>query len=126
MTRELTSKIKRLESILDLNSLKQGDIIQLKYLSHPYNLNNILEVKGMYYINPLHPNSERLSFIVPLFNSRKSSILVYKIKPKLAQVEEGKLVMHERVSKISQYDKSTRHYKFFLEILNEQNYFICN
>lgn len=123
MTQEITSKFLRLESLVDLERLKQGDIVQIKYKCYPYNLNNIFEVMGMY-VNSLTENSGRLSFVVFQENYGNPLMLVYKIRPKHALVEDGKLVMHERVSKISQYNKSQPGYYYnFLELLTEHKYF---
>ncbi len=45
---EIISNLKRLESIIDLESLKMGEIVEIKYLFFPYYLNNNIEVNGMY------------------------------------------------------------------------------
>lgn len=115
----INTKIKRLESILDLDTLQEGEVIEIKYKLFPYRPNNTIEVTGMYNINPLAQSSNRLLFLVPLENYGSPIILQYKIRKKNAQVEDGKLVMHQRVSKIVQFDQDMNLYRLFKEKLEK-------
>ena len=119
MTQETTSKIKRLESLLDLESLQIGDVIEIKYVFHPYDENKFKEVKAMFYVNPLYPNSKRLSFLAHLEKNSGPKIFVYQIRAKDAQVQEGKLLMHQRVTKTLQYDSTHELYNYFKEELKK-------
>lgn len=113
MTQEITSKIRKLESFLDLDTLQYGDVIEIKYKFYPYDENKFKEVKAMFYVNPLFPNSQRLSFLAHLEKSSGPQIFVYQIRARDAEVEEGKLLMHQKVTKTLRYNSDMELYKYF-------------
>ena len=119
MTQEITAKVKKLESLLDLETLQEGDVIKIRYIFYPYDKNKFKEVQAMFYINQLAPNSKRLSFLTHLEKNSGPTIFIYQIRARDAQVEDGKLLMYQRVTKTLRYDPTMAIYTYFKEELKK-------
>ncbi len=119
MIQEITQKIKKLESLLDLNSLNEGDLIELRYKFSPYGTLCFEDYFAMFIINHKYPESKRFSFLAPIEKDKELKIILYKIRARDAIFENGKLVLLERVSKKLEVSKDMRVYQPFLELLRK-------
>ena len=116
MTQEITENVRRLESLLDLETLQYGDIVQIKINFYPYHINKSTESLGMYF-SKLTQKGARLNFITPMFDGKKEYILDYKTTKNQVQVQEGKIVLFERCCNIRQYDLGHPQYKYYNNVL---------
>ena len=119
MTQEITSKIKKLESLLDLEGLREGDLVELRYKFSPYGTLCFQDYFAMFIINLKNPESKRFSFLAPIEKDKELKIILYKIRARDAIFENGKIVLLQRVSKKLEVSPNMRVYQPFLELLRK-------
>ena len=126
MNPKITVNIKKLESTLDLETLKYGDIVQIQYNFYPYSFNKSPNILSMYF-SQVNQNKNHLDFIALILKKDREYILKYKTAKDSVQIEDGNLILFERCCTINQYsNKSSNEYKYYLGILKLAGFIINN